>query len=142
MMRMRCRLFHVRPEFATRPGSDVDRHLAHGKLQPVLHPADINGQYSRHHSGSDRVDLLRRRAYQPVAREGRTQSHFPGDGIDPVEHCSDEWHCCDQARFWPRLTHVAHAARLELRSPQAVQRFKEDLHVLTILKKFEVVGTN
>ena len=69
------------PSLRRAPGSDVDRHLAHGKLQPVLHPADINGQYSRHHSGSDRVDLLRRRAYQPAAREGRTQSHFPGDGM-------------------------------------------------------------
>jgi len=53
MMRMRCRLFHVRPEFAMRPGSDVDRHVAHGKLQPFLHPADTNYRDSRHHSGGD-----------------------------------------------------------------------------------------
>ena len=27
------------PSLRRAPGSDVDRHLAHGKLQPVLHPA-------------------------------------------------------------------------------------------------------
>jgi hypothetical protein len=34
-------------------GAMFDRHLAHGKLQPVLHPADTNYRDSRHHSGGD-----------------------------------------------------------------------------------------
>ena len=61
------------PSLRRAPGSDVDRHLAHGKLQPVLHPAVTLA-----------VIALIYFAAEPINRllgKGGLSVDFPGDGM-------------------------------------------------------------